>query len=152
MSVFNGYGAKLSMSEALNHFDGGKMSEILLQTRDRLGLKVDVDELEPLYREKVRVLYQDQLRPMEHAKEVLETLKQNGIEVCVLSNATTSRIQNKLCLAGLEEYFTSRMFSAFDANSWKPDPDLIQYAAMSMALWPMNACISMTPVKGCKQV
>ncbi|GAM74351.1 putative phosphatase yieH [Vibrio ishigakensis] len=132
VSVFNGYGAKLSMSEALNHFDGGKMSEILLQTRDRLGLKVDVDELEPLYREKVRVLYQDQLRPMAHAKEVLETLKQNGIEVCVLSNATTSRIQNKLCLAGLEEYFTGRMFSAFDANSWKPDPDLIQYAAMSM--------------------
>lgn len=140
VSVFNGYGANLTMEDALTHFDGGKMSEILMQTRDRLGLKVDIDELEPLYREKVRVLYQDKLKPMPYAKEVLDILKQNDIEMCVLSNATTSRIENKLCLAGIHDYFQGRMFSAFDANSWKPEPDLIQYAAMSMG-FTLGECL-----------
>ncbi|MCV5216794.1 HAD-IA family hydrolase, partial [Escherichia coli] len=30
------------------------------------------------------------------------------------------------------------MFSAFDANSWKPEPDLIMYSAMSMGFLPSD--------------
>ncbi|OEF88243.1 HAD family hydrolase [Vibrio breoganii] len=132
VSVFNCYGAQLSMDEALSHFNGGKLADILVETSQRLGVKVDIDELEPLYREKTRVLFQDQLRPCKNAVKVLDMLKQHGIEVCVVSNGPRSKLEYTLEISGLSDYFKGAMFSAFDANSWKPEPDLIQYAAMRM--------------------
>ncbi|KOO12327.1 HAD family hydrolase, partial [Vibrio xuii] len=37
-----------------------------------------------------------------------------------------------LQLTGLLDYFKGKTFSAFDTNSWKPEPDLILYSAMNM--------------------
>lgn len=132
VSVFNRFGGTLSMDDALMHFDGGKLADILSATRDRLGLNVDVDTLEPLYREETSMLFKDQLKSTPNAVLVLDKLKDLGVEVCVVSNSPRSKLEHKLELTGLTDYFKRAMFSAFEANSWKPDPDLIQYAAMSM--------------------
>ncbi len=37
-------------------------------------------------------------------------------------------------------YFTGKVFSAFEANSWKPEPDLIRYCAMNMGFL-LDECI-----------
>ncbi|CAM4135372.1 HAD-IA family hydrolase [Vibrio neonatus] len=132
VSVFNSFGAQLSMEETLKHFNGGKLTDILMETSERLGVKADIDELAMMYREKSKVLFQDQLNPSKNAIMVLDKLKQKGIEVCVVSNGPLSKLEYKLEISGLAGYFKDAMFSAFEANSWKPDPDLIQYAAMGM--------------------
>ncbi|WP_235868469.1 HAD-IA family hydrolase [Vibrio ezurae] len=132
VSVFNSVDVKLSLDEALAHFNGGKLSDILMQTTKRLGIKADIDELVLMYREKSKVLFQDQLMPSKNAVMVLDKLKQLGIEVCVVSNGPLSKLESQLEISGLARYFKGSMFSAFEANSWKPDPDLIRYAAMRM--------------------
>ncbi|WP_261818195.1 HAD-IA family hydrolase [Vibrio gallicus] len=145
VNTFAQFDVKISMEEALRHFDGGKLSEILLQTCFRRHLAVDIDELEPLYREEARILYEQHLQPMVYAKDVLDELKRRDIEVCVMSNSPRARIEAQLTFTELDSYFKGRIFSAFDANSWKPEPDLVQFAAMSMGFLPSEClCIDDT--------
>lgn len=136
VSVFTSYGAKLTVEECLTNFTGGKLADILSSTRDRLGLQVSIDELEPLYREKLRILFQAHLTPMPGADDLLQYLKDNNIEICVVTNGPKNKLHFSLEITGLSEFFKDRMFSAFEANSWKPDPDLILYASMHMGFRP----------------
>ncbi|WP_231892607.1 HAD-IA family hydrolase [Vibrio sp. UCD-FRSSP16_10] len=132
VSVFTDYGCSLSMDDAMSHFNGGKLVDILTQTSERLGVRVDIDALERMYRDKIQTLFQEQLSPSQNAIHVLESLKQMGVEVCAVSNSPRTKLESTLKISGLLPYFKGAMFSAFDANSWKPEPDLIQYAAMGM--------------------
>ncbi|CAM3038065.1 HAD-IA family hydrolase [Vibrio rarus] len=132
VSVFTSFGATLTMEEVQRHFNGGKLADILMETSQRLGVQVDIDQLESLYREKTKVLFQAKLAPSHNAHSVLKTLNKLGIEVCAVSNGPRSKLESTLEISGLAHYFTGAMFSAFEANSWKPEPDLIQYAAMRM--------------------
>lgn len=130
--VFGHFGAELSTDEAMQHFEGGKLADILADTRDRLGLKVSLDKLEPLYRETLDTLFEQELTPMEGVFDTLDFLEQRGIEYCVTSNSPREKIIRSLQLTGLLPRFQGKIFSAFDANSWKPEPDLILYSAMNM--------------------
>lgn len=139
-TVFNHYGAQMSVQDALAHFEGGKLADILFTTAERLGISVLLDELEPCYRQEVDRLFRQHLKPMSGATELLIELKARGIEYCVASNGPREKIERSLFLAGLLPYFQGRIFSAFDANSWKPEPDLIQYSAMNMG-FSLSQCL-----------
>ncbi len=140
VKVFTRYGAELSIEDALRHFEGGKLADILLSTIQRLALYVSVDEVEPEYRHEVDRLFRRHLKPMEGATEIIACLKAQGIEYCVASNGPRDKIERSLFLAGLLPAFQGRIFSAFDANSWKPEPDLILYTAMSMG-FSLEQCL-----------
>ncbi|WCE32585.1 HAD-IA family hydrolase [Vibrio sp. SCSIO 43137] len=132
LNVFVCFKPNLTYSEIEKHFRGGKIADILTETRDRLGLNISLDELEPLYRKQTQVLFQALLQPMPGINQVLDQLDSNGVQYCVVSNSPKSKIEYYLRLTGLYEKFQGKLFSAFDANSWKPDPDLLLYAAMNM--------------------
>ncbi|MGD8110350.1 HAD-IA family hydrolase [Vibrio sp. TRT 21S02] len=138
--TFNQYGAEMTIADAMEHFEGGKLADILSTTRERLNMAVSVDELEPVYREHLDRLFAEHLKPMTGAIELLEVLKRRGIEFCVASNGPKTKIENALELTGLRSYFGDRIFSAFDTNSWKPDPDLVLYTAMAMG-FRLEECI-----------
>ena len=130
--TFAQFGATLTFEEAADHFEGGKLADILAATKQRLGVKVSIDRLEPIYRGLLDQLFEQQLKPMEGVFEVLEFLDNKGIEYCVASNGPKDKIKRCLDLTGLLPYFDGKIFSAFDTNSWKPEPDLIQYCVMNM--------------------
>jgi HAD superfamily hydrolase (TIGR01509 family) len=132
VTVFAQYGAVLTMDDCFAHFYGGKLTDILAATRNRLGLNVTTEELEPKYRDTLSRLYEDKLKPMEGIVAILEQLKARDIPVAVASNGPIEKIEHSLTKAGLLDYFEGAMFSGFEANSWKPEPDLIQLAAMHM--------------------
>ena len=134
--VFESYGAQLSVEEAMNNFVGGKLADILTETRDRLGLTLSLDIIEPRYREILQQLFESELKPMPGAKTVLDSLNKKGIDYCVVSNGPRDKIEQALKLTDLHSYFSGRIFSAFDTNSWKPEPDSILYSAMSMGYKP----------------
>lgn len=136
--IFNQMGACLSVDDLLPHFTGGKTVDILLNTCRITGISADIDQLEVLYRQEIDALFMTQLQPMAGAVCLLECLKQQGIEYCVTSNAPYEKMLSDLTLAGLENYFTGRIFSAFEANSWKPEPDLVRYCAMRMGFALQN--------------
>lgn len=67
------------------------------------------------------------------------------------SNGPKDKIEYSLELTGLLDAFKGKVFSAFDANSWKPEPDLIMYSAMNMGFYQAIACTLMTRRKALKQ-
>lgn len=135
-SVFNSFGAQLTVEQAMRHFVGGKLADILSDTRERLGLNISLDVLEPLYRTTLTTLFESELKPMNGAKNLLEFLEQKEIDFCVVSNGPRDKIEHALELTGLLPYFSGKVYSAFDTNSWKPEPDSILYTAMSMGYRP----------------
>jgi HAD superfamily hydrolase (TIGR01509 family) len=138
--VFGELGATLTPDEAMTHFEGGKLADILTATKKRLGVKVSLDTLEPLYRKILDQLFEEQLEPMDGVFDVLNDLDANNIEYCVTSNSPREKIVRSLELTGLLSRFQGKIFSAFDANSWKPEPDLILYSAMNMG-FRLQDCI-----------
>ncbi|MEZ8722902.1 HAD-IA family hydrolase [Vibrio pomeroyi] len=140
VNVFAGFGAVLNVNDCYAHFQGGKLADILMDTQQRLGLSISIDTLEPLYRTELEALFQRHLKPMDGAIELIEFLKGEDIEFCIASNAPKSRVESSLAMTGMLDDFKGKVFSAFDANSWKPEPDLIMYTAMNMGFLP-NECI-----------
>ena len=138
--VFNRYDVHLSLDMAIEHFEGGKLADILTDMRDRLSLNVSLDEPEPIYRQVLEKLFEAHLKPMDGVFEVISYLEAKGIEYCVASNGPKTKIEKTLQITGLLPYFEGKIFSAFDTNSWKPDPDLVHYSAMNMG-FRLNECI-----------
>lgn len=138
--TFNQFGATLSMEEAVSHFEGGKLADILEATKQRLNVDVSIDQLEPLYRARLDHLFEVQLKPMDGVFDVLAYLDQQGIEYCVASNGPKDKIERCLELTGLLPLFKGKIYSAFDTNSWKPEPDLIRYSAMTMG-FRLEECV-----------
>ncbi|MFM2586785.1 HAD-IA family hydrolase [Vibrio sp. TBV020] len=138
--TFNRFGATLSMEEAVSHFEGGKLADILASTKHRLGINVSIDKLEPVYRNILDSLFERQLQPMDGVFETLQFLTESGVEYCVASNGPSDKIEKCLELTGLLPFFKGKIFSAFDTNSWKPEPDLILYSAMNMG-FKLQECI-----------
>ncbi len=50
----------------------------------------------------------------------------------MVSNRPQIDIVYKLSVVGLETHFRGKIYSTFDANSWKPEPDILCYVATSM--------------------
>lgn len=138
--VISLYGMSMSQEEAMTHFEGGKLADILSATCQRIGLNVSIDELEPLYRNKLEELFCEKLTPMNGALDLLRYLEEQGIDYCIASNGPKDKIEESLKITGLLQYFNGKVFSAFEANSWKPEPDLIQYSAMNMG-YSLSECL-----------
>lgn len=139
VQVFDEIGAKLKVSDVIENFEGGKVADILNSTLQIAGVSADVDLLEHRYREVLEPLFED-LQPMKGAVELIDWLRETETEFCVTSNASKERIEAVLSSAGLLGYFNGRVYSAFEANSWKPEPDLILYCAMNMG-FRLDECV-----------
>lgn len=140
VDVFSAYGVTASASDFLRHFQGGKLADILSDAKQRLNIDASLDELEPRYRVALEHLYQTNLKPVEGVDFVLNTLSASKIDYCVVSNSPKEKMERSLALAGLLPAFKGSCFSAFDANSWKPEPDLLLYALMNMG-YSAQECI-----------
>ncbi|HBV77367.1 MULTISPECIES: HAD-IA family hydrolase [Vibrio] len=132
VQVFASYGAEICFDECMAHFQGGKMFDVLKETSNRAGLTIPMDILEPKYRQCMRQLFDEKLKPVSSALETVQYLIDKGIAVCVASNGSTNKMEHSLALTGMLPLFKNKIFSAFDINSWKPEPDLLMYTAMQM--------------------
>ncbi|MCG3764763.1 HAD family hydrolase [Vibrio cincinnatiensis] len=140
VQVFNELGAQLTLHDVAQHFSGGKIADILADTLELAGMSADLDLLEVRYRQVLESIFMTQLKPMPGSESLLQQLDQHHIEYCVASNAPYEKIVDSLSKAGLADRFEGKIFSAFEANSWKPEPDLIRYCAMNMG-FPLEECV-----------
>ncbi|AUI88049.1 HAD family hydrolase [Vibrio azureus] len=136
VNVFRRHGAQMSHQECIEHFKGGKLADILNEAMELAGINVSIDLLEPQYREELHTLFVRHLKPMDGAERLIRFLDEYHIEYCVASNGPKDKIEHALKLTGLFDVFDGKVFSAFETNSWKPDPDLLMYSAMNMGFLP----------------
>ncbi|RXJ71893.1 phosphatase [Veronia nyctiphanis] len=140
VNTFACYGVTLTLDECLDHFQGGRQTDILLKTCERHQITLPLHELEPLYRKECDALFGEKLSPIEGVPELLDHLYQIGLDICVASNGPIAKLYSSLESTDLLPYFEGRLFSAYDTNNWKPAPDVLRYAAMNMAT-PKEQCL-----------
>lgn len=73
-------------------------------------------------------------------RELLWSLRQLKLPVCVASNSRADRLHLKLAAAGLSEFFAGRVFHPGLVARGKPAPDLFLHAAGSLGARPA-ACL-----------
>ncbi|MGV7211098.1 HAD-IA family hydrolase [Oxalobacteraceae bacterium A2-2] len=125
-------GAPLSAEAVLERFRGCRFAafaQSILAEYPVMGM----DELTLAFRERGAELYARELKPMNGAVELVSSL---AIEKCVASNGPRFKIEQCLELTGLLPYFTNRIASAYEVQSWKPAPGLILHAAAMMGVAP----------------
>lgn len=142
---FNSYGVDLTLDELIKQYRGGKLSDIF----SRLCLAHHISRpanYETEYRARLQQLFTEALKPIAGAALVLEQLKQQRLQLAVVSNGPQSKMRFTLEHCGLLKYFCDnnkpeRLFSAYDCSLFKPDPALYLYVINELGLKPTECVI-----------
>ena len=122
------YGYKPLLSDALHLFHG-KSYQFCFDTI-RAGCKLPLPEdYEIKYRQLSFDYFKRDLKPM---KGVVNFINSLHVPFCVASSGPRDKIFLNLQLAGLSEKFHNAIFSCYDIQKWKPEPDIFLHAAKQM--------------------
>ena len=101
--------------------------------------KVELDQIfVSEYRELVDSYFKQELSACDGVEK---TLAQINLPMCVATNGPLAKMQRALEVTNLSHYFGSNLFSAYDIESWKPDPGLFLYAAKTMGFEPQECLV-----------
>lgn len=78
------------------------------------------------------------VKPFPRVRELLDRLRREGLSLAVATSAQKDELQALLRIAGVEELFASKT-SASDAESSKPDPDIVEAALRRLGCPPAEA-------------
>lgn len=82
--------------------------------------------------------FKSNLQPIAGVPQLINKLK---VPFCVASNGPADKICLNLETTHLLEQFEGNIFSAYDINSWKPDPQLYLHAAKTMGFEPKDCVV-----------
>ncbi len=122
---------------AVRLFDGGKLTESLARCEVMLGVKVPTDFVAVFRRTRADAV-RARLRPMPGAHALLGALT---LPVAVASNGPLEQTQLSLQVTDLQRYFGPNVFSAYELDRWKPDPDLFLHAAAAVGVHPSRCAV-----------
>lgn len=131
-TALNAVGLPFHAGDYVGEFRGARFRRIVAALEARHG-SVDPDLLKPLeeaMRANLNRRLVNELLPIDGAAKALDALR--GYPMGVVSNGPESKIRTSLAATGLAHFFGDRLFSAYTANCWKPDPRLYQHAASAM--------------------
>ena len=124
--------------EAMVHrFGGQHLKKTFAIIEKEFGLMLP-DDFEPNYRAHVATLIRSELKAFEGVEEVLMALE---IPFCLATNAPMEKTELVMRTTGLDRYFETRLFSAYEVGAWKPDPGLFLHAAETMQVSPKNCLV-----------
>jgi HAD superfamily hydrolase (TIGR01509 family) len=89
--------------------------------------------IEGRIRERTAEVFRERLVEMTGAAEFVSRVT---VPFCVASSGPRAKIELSLELTGLRHYFGERIFSSYDIQSWKPEPDLFLHAAHALGVEP----------------
>lgn len=135
LSMAGQHGLEMTMEQSLKEFSGRGLKDCLLKIENILNKKLPDDFTEE-FRSKTYAAYKAELKPVKGVLEFINTLK---IEYCVASSGPMEKIRMNLALTGMIDKFENKMFSSYQINSWKPDPEIFLFAADEMG-FSVNEC------------
>jgi len=131
-------GLDVPHEEAMSRFAGTNLSLVFSELAGRLNRPLPEDHVEEFRRRQIERLRRD-LQPMEGAAPLLEAMT---LPFCVASNAPRPKIRVCLEETGLAKHFDeTRIFSAYDIDRWKPEPDLFFAAADRLGVRPERCAV-----------
>lgn len=141
------FGLQITHAEAMERFAGNELSVVFAEFEQRLGRKLPDDFLDTFRNRQMGVL-REKLQPVEGVHSLLDAMH---LPFCVASNAPLSKVN--LCLETVElihHFEQSQIFSAYQIQRWKPEPDLFLMAAESLQVDPQHCAVVEDSVFGIK--
>lgn len=141
-------GWAIDASYSVAHFKGRNLHEIHAEVEAQIGRPVPT-LLEEYRRICYEVFESEGVPAIEGIHELLDALDglSDGPQRCVATNAPMRKMRMTLTGSGLIERFAHRdaparqtLFSAYQIEKWKPEPDLFLHAASTMGHDP-DACV-----------
>lgn len=132
----NELGIEISHDEALENFTGKSLQFSLKYIETKYGQSLPED-FELQFRQKSFEQFALNLQPIDGIHELLNHLT---VPFCVASSGPTEKIIRNLTTTNLIQHFEGNIFSSYDIQSWKPEPDIFLHAAKSMG-FEVHECI-----------
>jgi HAD superfamily hydrolase (TIGR01509 family) len=133
------HGLQMSHAEACRLFRGQRMADCIAQVQRRITRTLPEDFMGQIRQEMARRFDQG-VQTMPGALELAKFLSaQTRIPYCVATNGPRMKVTQTLSLSGLMGFFEGRVFSAYEVDSFKPQPDLFLHAARAMNA-PPHVC------------
>lgn len=126
-----------SLGEMLSLYRGQQLDLIIEDLELRLARKLPAN-FEQVYRAQVADLFDTELRTMPGVSEMLATIP---YPMCVASSGPLGKIKKALSVSRLEHFFGDDVFSSYQIQSWKPEPDLFLHAAKLMGFSPDECAV-----------
>jgi HAD superfamily hydrolase (TIGR01509 family) len=118
-------------------FRGQRLADILVALQATHGTTLPAGFVDA-YRERAAATFEARVVPIPGVEAALATL---GLPMCIVSNGPIAKIRQSLRVCGLAAHFGDRLFSAYDVDSWKPDPGLFLHAARAMGFAPADCVV-----------
>ena len=128
LSMSASFGLKMTMTEATKKFNGRRLKRIF-EIIEELTNKKLPDSFETEFRKQTFEAFKTDLKPVQGVQEFIEKLT---IPYCVASSGPTEKIILNLTTTGLLHKFENKIFSSYEINSWKPDPEIFLHACKQM--------------------
>jgi HAD superfamily hydrolase (TIGR01509 family) len=132
-------GHEMSVEDAVATYTGMKMADCVVDIERRFARKLP-DEFVPTFRARMATSFAEHLRPVEGARELLESL---DLPVHIASNGPREKVRSSLRASGLEAFFEleGAIFSAYEIGAWKPAPAFYEAVISSLGLRPSEAIV-----------
>lgn len=130
-------GYELDLETAIQKFSGQSLQYCFdyIATRSHEPLP---DNITTEYRRRTYQAFKTGLKAIPGIHQLLERLT---VPFCVASNAPREKIELNLGILNLIDFFEGNVFSAYDRQKWKPDPDLFLHAAQTMGFAPSECVV-----------
>lgn len=142
----NTHGLVLNAKESMALFVGGSMESVQAVLMER-GVQLPENWIEQVY-SKVDARLRQGVDVVAGIPELLKLLAHNKYPFCVASNGPVHKMHNTLGQNDLLPHFENALFSAYEINSWKPEPELFLHAADQFAVEPANCLVIEDSING----
>jgi len=133
------YGLMLDLQECMELFVGGSMETVESAVIAR-GIALPENWIDQLY-SKVDVRLRQGVDVIAGIPELISLLNKKQLPFCVASNGPVHKMQITLGQNDLLKHLEDAMFSAYEINSWKPEPVLFLHAANHFSVEPQNCVV-----------
>ncbi len=128
MDMTQPLGLELTLDEAHTVFNGKNLKDIFNNIEKRLNGKLP-ETFENDFRRLTFEAFKTDMKPIPGVIDFIDSL---SVAYGVASNGPEEKIRLNLTTTGLIEKFENNIFSAYQINRWKPDPELYLHAAKTM--------------------
>ncbi|WP_431122788.1 HAD-IA family hydrolase [Flagellimonas flava] len=130
-------GLDIDLDFTVKNFMGKSLKHIM----EYLDTQLDVplpSNFEKDYRARTFTKFEEELQPIEGVQNLIAQL---DVPFCVASSGPLNKIKTNLMITQLADKFANRMFSCYEINSWKPEPDIFLHAAKNMGFKPSECVV-----------
>ena len=139
------FGFKLTPEEAWEHFPGSRFITCVEYVESTNGKKMPLEFID-IYKKRSAEVFAAEVMPIPGVTEVLEKLKLPRV---VASNGPKVTIKANLITSGLIRFFQEEhLFSAYDIQKWKPEPDMHLNVSKVLGIHPANCLVIEDSVPG----